>query len=199
MMIALCGTPGTGKTTLSQKLAGKGYRVVDLKELIIEKGIQTESENDEAKDIIVDLDHLEEMLKILELPEYGHLVLDGHLSYLAPFDLCIVLRLNPNEIESRLAKRGYSEEKIRENMEAEAVGSVLIEALQKDGTDLQPPTDNIKISEKVFEFDTTGKDPDEVFNGVNDIISLFVGKRLYELSRYRPGTVDWLEVAAEWY
>jgi len=68
--------------------------------------------------------------------------IEGHLSHRVDLDYCIVLRTRPEVLEKRLKKRGYSEEKIRENVEAEAMDVILSEAYQRT---------------KVYEIDTTEK------------------------------------------
>jgi broad-specificity NMP kinase len=49
-------------------------------------------------------------------------LLDGHLAHYIPVDALIVVRCEPNELGVRLANRGYSEEKIRANVEVEMLG-----------------------------------------------------------------------------
>jgi adenylate kinase len=82
-----------------------------------------------------------------------------------------VLRLAPSELKNRLLARGYSERKIRENLEAEAVDVILSEA--------------VEFCSRVSEIDTTGKSPLEVAELIIKAIT-----REIEL---KPGQVDWLE------
>lgn len=82
----------------------------------------------------------------------------------------IVLRLDPSALRLRLEERGYSQEKIRENLEAEALDVILVEA--------------VELCERVDEIDTTGRSPLEVTNLVSRIIE---GKLVLP-----PGQVDWL-------
>ena len=49
-------------------------------------------------------------------------LLDGHLAHYMPVDALIVVRCEPNELGVRLADRGYSENKIRANVEVEMLG-----------------------------------------------------------------------------
>ena len=58
-------------------------------------------------------------------------------------DQIIVLRCRPDVRRERLAPRGYPEEKIRENLEAEALDVILIE------------TTDAFASEQIYEIDTT--------------------------------------------
>lgn len=75
----------------------------------------------------------------------GHLLpavlKDGELGFLA------VLRCEPMVLKRRLLLRGYDQEKVVENLEAELIGVVLDEALRAFGADL------------VHEYDTTRRRP----------------------------------------
>jgi len=126
-MIIVTGTPATGKTTLAKKIASdKGYRYIDVNSIIEEKGLSTGY--DEARDCkIIDTDRLiEELLKI-----DGDVVIDSHLSHNMPkdkVDRCIVTKCPLPTLKKRLEERGYSEEKIRENLDAEILDVCEVEA-----------------------------------------------------------------------
>ncbi|MCU0630939.1 MAG: AAA family ATPase, partial [Methanoregulaceae archaeon] len=68
---------------------------------------------------------------------------EGHLAHLLPCDRVILLRCRPDILKLRLSKRGYPEEKIRENAEAEALDVILVETLE------------IHPEENIIEIDTT--------------------------------------------
>lgn len=105
-------------------------------------------------------------------------VLEGHLSHLVSPDLAIVLRCNPRLLASRLRGRGWSEQKVRENVEAEAVDVILIEALEE--------------GVPVFEIDTTDRGIEQVGAAILEILA---GKS----EKYQPGHVDWSEEVLHWY
>ena len=70
-------------------------------------------------------------------------VVEGHvLCEIALPAKCVVLRTPPKTVKSRLKKRGYSEQKVKDNVEAEALDYCAIRARQ-----------NYK---NVVEVDTTG-------------------------------------------
>jgi adenylate kinase len=98
------------------------------------------------------------------------IILEGHFSHHFA-DWSIVLRLSPAVLRLRLEARGYSEAKIRENLEAEALDVILVEA--------------VDMCRRVDEIDTTGKSAAQVAERIKDIIE----GRL----RLAPGQVDWLE------
>ncbi|MDK2869853.1 MAG: adenylate kinase [Pyrococcus sp.] len=170
MIIAITGTPGVGKTTVARKLAEKlGCKYVNLRDFALEKGIG-EVKGDELE---VEVD---ELAYFVEKEFKGkNVVLDGHLSHLMPADLVIVLRAHPKTIAERLKERGYSKDKIGENVEAELVDVILIEALDEH--------------ENVIEVDTTGKTPEEVVNEILNLINSGIKRRV--------GIVDWTKVYKE--
>ena len=170
MIIAVTGTPGVGKTTVSKLLARKlGYEYVSLRDYAMERGIG-EMKGDELE---VEVD---ELAYNFERDFAGkNVVADGHLSHLLKADLVVVLRAHPKLVGERLKARGYSEEKIGENVEAELVDVILVEALEEN--------------ENVIEVDTTGKTPEEVVDEILRLIQKGVKRRV--------GIVDWSEVYDE--
>ncbi len=152
MKVALTGTPGTGKTTVAELLREK-YRVVHLNEFT-----EARREYDESRDTyVVDIDYLQK--KVDEVHEDEVLIVEGHYAQDMHVDIAIVLRCHPDELKRRLKSREYSEMKIMENVEAEAMGIITEECL-----DLFP-------EEKVYEVDTTNRSPEEVARAVEEIIS----------------------------
>ncbi|WP_456327705.1 adenylate kinase family protein [Archaeoglobus sp.] len=165
MLIALTGTPGVGKSTVAEILRKRGYRVLHLNELA-ERFNCVIDEEDDCK--VVDVDKLaKEVRKVVR----GLTIVEGHLSHLLNPDLAIVLRCNPLLLKERLERRGWKEEKILENVEAELIDVILVEAL-----------DNV---EEVYEIDTTNLTPEEVANAVEEILKGVKDK-------YKPGRIDWL-------
>jgi adenylate kinase len=162
MRIALTGTPGTGKTTVAGLLP---YRVIDINALV--KGGMNVGSDPERGCLDADMDALKKHLEKIEGQE--PVILEGHFSHHFA-DRCIVLRLAPPLLELRLKARGYSEGKIRENLEAEALDVILVEAAE--------------MCRQVDEIDTTEKSVAEVAGLVTEIIQ----GRLH----LAPGQVDWL-------
>ena len=165
MLIALTGTPGVGKSTTAEILKRRGYKVLSVNELA-ERFDCIIGEDEGCK--IVDVDKLSKKVKDIVK---GLTIVEGHLSHLLNPDLVIVLRCNPLELKRRLESKGWYEEKILENVEAELVDVILIEAL-----------DSVR---EVYEIDTTNLSPEEVANAVEDILK---GKE----EKYKPGKIDWI-------
>ncbi len=105
-------------------------------------------------------------------------ILVGHLSHLLSVDLIIVLRCRPSVLKARLEERGYSEAKVRENVEAEALDVILVEAVETGRT--------------VLEIDTSDRGLDEVVDAVEEILA---GER----EKYAIGHIDWSEEVLGWF
>jgi len=180
MLIGLTGTPGTGKTSVSRFLEEKRHwKVVHLNELIKEKHLYTEI--DEKRDaVIADMELVRKQLEeTINGKENEVTILESHLShYIA--DVVIVLRTYPPELEKRLETRSYSEEKRRENFEAEALDVILVEAFE--------------WCKKVFEVNTTGKSIEEVEQDIERIIDHVLSGSEEEMPEYEPGSIDWIDL-----
>lgn len=163
MRIALTGTPGTGKTTVGRLLP---YSVLDINSLV--KGGMNLGVDPVRGCLDADMDALAKHLNSIDSEET--VMLDGHFAHHFA-DWSIVLRLHPAALRLRLLERGYSEEKIRENLEAEALDIILAEAAL--------------MCSRVDEIDTTEKSPERVAEIVIEIIEGAL--------RLAPGQVDWLE------
>jgi adenylate kinase len=140
MIVALTGTPGTGKTTVSEHL--EDFKVVDLTQFVKEHGI-----GEENSEFEVDIDAMVERLDE-EINEDENIVIEGHLAHHFPADYCVVLRCEPEELEARLSERDYSEGKVRENVQSEILDVILSET--------------IGLQEKIIEIDTTGRKAEDV-------------------------------------
>lgn len=187
MIIALTGTPGTGKTTTAGRIHGQyrdRYRIIDLNRLVLDEGLH--SGKDAVRDsYLVDMEKLEERIQqiITQSSKGMDIILEGHLSHLLPADAVIVLRAKPDVLRERLMRKEYSPQKIQENSDAEALDVILIESVER--------------CQKVFEVDTTDRDPQDVAVSVLSIIeSLKMGETPEE---FLPGKIDWLGHVGENY
>ncbi len=151
--IIITGSVGTGKTTLSRKLAEKlNFEYIDVNKIINKI---SEGYDKKRKSKIVDIDKLNKYLikeisiiknsnkktpiKKFKLNNKNNkikngIVIDSHLSHYLPkkyVDLCVVTKCDLKTLEKRLRKRGYNKEKIRENLDAEIFDICLEEAKEK--------------------------------------------------------------------
>ena len=200
MMVSLSGTPGVGKTTISREMTKSGWRCLDIKDLIIESGAYDQV-IEGSGEILVDEMGLREFLGSMDLPQEEQIIIDGHLSYLAPSDICIVLRTEPGILKERLSERDYSPEKIMENVEAEAVSVILVEAKEMEEERLKGREWTLlpRGCGIVFEVDASNRSVSDLIGPIMKIIEAYRGKRLNELFEYRPGRIDWLEEMVEWF
>jgi adenylate kinase len=137
-VIAVTGTPGTGKTTVARRISRKkGCKYVDVTKLIKENRIY-DSYDRKKKAYDVDTNKLNKFLIKIILSEKAKktkcLVIDSHLSHYLPsryVNLCVVTKADLKKIKKRLEKRGYSAAKVRENLDAEIFDVCLNEAKEE--------------------------------------------------------------------
>ena len=175
-LIAITGTPGTGKTSVSAELRNRGYTVIDINEhlrrhnLLGEKDVPRDTYN-------VDMEALNESLEeYRSIP--GNVLLDSHLAHECDCSRIIVLRCKPSVLAERLRARGYSEAKVRENVQAEVLDVILCEA-----TDSDIP---------VNEIDCTEGTPSDAVDFIERILN-------GETEICLPGSVDWSGELEEWF
>ncbi len=136
-LIAVTGTPGTGKSTIAKKLSlSLDYAYLSGSELV-KKAKLAEKYDKRRKTAVVDASLFTHA--VLKVRDYEvkkgskGLIVDSHLSHFLPpkaVSACIVLTCSLPELAARLAKRGYSRAKIRENLDAEIFDTILIEATE---------------------------------------------------------------------
>lgn len=156
MRVALTGTPGTGKTTVADRIE-TDLEVIHLGELVDDEGLTVTHDPDRRTDV-VDLDRLRRRLE-----DHTGAIFEGHIAHHLEVDRVLVLRCHPDELERRLRSRTVSERSIRENAESEALDIILAEAVDRQGSD------------RVTEIDTTGRSIDAV---VHDIERALAGEGL---------------------
>jgi adenylate kinase len=128
MIIAVSGSVGTGKTTLSKQLAKKlGYRYIDVSD-VIKKHKLNEGYDKAKKCWIVDARKLN---KAIMDEVKGNAVIDSHMSHYLPkkyVDLVIITKCSLKTLANRLKKKKYSKSKIKANLEVEIFDVCLNEA-----------------------------------------------------------------------
>lgn len=176
LVILVTGVPGTGKTTISTLLATElSGEHIELTRLVKDGGLSQGWDQTRAT-VIADIKALRNAIANILENTKSPVIIDGHYSTdVAPRDsvtLAIVLRRAPWVLKEELKTRGYSTRKVRENVEAELLGTCLADALtSQDFT-------------KILEIDTTAETPEET---VRLILAALDG----EVDR-SYGEVDWM-------
>lgn len=129
-IIFISGTPCTGKTTISEVLSEKlNWNLVKINDFAISNNLVLGIDEEKGYKII-DIENLNTSLQNI-ISKEENLIVEGHLSHLCfGADKMIVLRCRPEILEERLSARNYSSSKIRENLEAEAMGVCSAEAYE---------------------------------------------------------------------
>ncbi len=166
MRVAVTGTPGTGKTTATDRLASD-LAVIHLNEVIRAEGL-TSGRDEERGTVVADVDAVASWLAGRE-----DVLFESHLAHRFAADRVVVLRAHPEEIESRLEARGEPPATVAENAESEALDVILSEAVAEHGED------------SVYEVDTTDRSPDAVAAAIEAVVA---GER-----DPAAGTVSFLE------
>lgn len=169
MIIALSGVPGTGKSKVAKLLAKQlDANLIDIKQLIAKHKVPCKTDR-KRKTKIVDPKQLQKTVN-KELVK-GINIIEGILAHLMKADFVIVLRSNPIVLEKRLKKRGWSKAKVKENIQAEILDEIVIEALEKH--------------RKVFEINTSNKTAKNVVKIIEKILN--------KQQKYKAGHIDWSE------
>jgi len=178
---ALTGTPGTGKTTLQRRASEAGWTTVDVSELARAHGAVSGRDEYRCVDE-VDVRKLRSVWRS-ELPRHAktdRVLLVGHLSHFLPCDIIVVLRTSPRVLRQRLEARGYPPAKVQENVEAEAVDVVLLEALEAGAPG------------GVHELDTTSDAPER---SAELLLAVLAGTD----KGHGAGRIDWSGEVLGWY
>ena len=172
MRVAITGTPGTGKTSVSALLRERGHDVLDMTQYIKDNGLR--EEYDAERDTYdVDVERLNDCLA-----DYDNIIFEGHLAHFMDVDSVIVLRCHPDVMKGRLEARGYSEEKVRENIQAEVLDVILFEAVESG-----IPTFSVDTSHGIVE--RTADEIEDVMKG--DVIG------------HMPEDISWAEEMDKWF
>lgn len=175
-ILIITGTPGVGKSSVSELLAPRiDARSISLGALVAKEELHVEVDRKRGT-LVADMKRLRERVEEMIANSVGDIVVEGHyaVDVVRPEDvhLVFVLRRDPQELERVLRERLYGEEKVRENLAAEILDVCLYDAVNRCGVN------------SVCEVDVTGRKVEDV---VEEIVQILDGK-----GECRVGLVDWL-------
>jgi len=129
--LGVTGTPGTGKTTVSRMLGRElGLPVVSLDDMVIGEGL-VKGFDERRGSHIADVDRVTEAApRLVNVDGVYEGLSIIYIEDPSIFDKVVVLRCSPYVLEGRLRSKGFPEEKVRENVEAEILDIVYSEALR---------------------------------------------------------------------
>jgi adenylate kinase len=130
LRVYLTGVPGTGKTTVAERLAQLlALPYFEINTIVLEKGFYLGY--DITRDtVIIDEELLAPHLEMLVTEQSRICLVGGILSLRVPFDLIIVLHCQVPVLRDRLQARNYSSAKIEANIEAEIMNVLYYDALE---------------------------------------------------------------------
>lgn len=170
MIVAITGVAATGKTKTARALAKRmKWKLIRL-DVIAKKKKLYLGYDEKRKSWIVDLKKLKKEIRKSERKN-KNIIIESLYAHFLPADIIIVLRTNPKVLQKRLAKKYTWPTKIKENYEAEMLGLITVEALEK--------------SKRVYEIDTTKATPIKTANIIEKLIS-------DKTKNYKVGKIQWL-------
>ncbi len=177
-IILITGTPCVGKTTTAKTLTAKlDAEYINLTDFAKQHNL-TLGEDTQRCTLIVDDENIQ--LKLAEAIKNSpkqDIIIDGHyaaaVTHQEHMAQVFVLRRNPKELKQFMEKRGYTQTKMWENLQAEIIDVCLGEAVQVHAG-------------RVCELDATGKTTDQV---VEDIIAVLEKRKTCIV-----GAIDWMGV-----
>lgn len=122
-VIAITGSPGTGKTTLSNQLPAERCDRYTVEQIATELGCieHLDGEIVVATPLLAEWEYKGDKIAIIE----------GHLSHHCKVDAILLLRCHPSELNTRLQQReSYGAKKIQQNIEWEMIAGIWSELVE---------------------------------------------------------------------
>ncbi|MCX8187119.1 MAG: AAA family ATPase [Nitrososphaeria archaeon] len=177
--IMVLGVAGVGKTTFGKHLASAlNARFLDVPEFVRERGLYSRY-NRRSQSYIIDLKRVS---IVVGAELRGERAVIASIYAFKPrgveVEVAIILRMRPTELMRILKERGYSLEKIRENVLAELIDQTLYDAMGRFEVD------------KIVQLDVTGRDLPKL---ALDVAEKILGGGVKSLSC----EIDWIKTLEE--
>jgi adenylate kinase len=175
-VILITGTPCVGKTTVATALAAKlQAQYINLTDYAKTNGL-IKGQDPERDTLIIDEEGMQQSLsETIDNSANQTLIIDGHYAAAVIPEQHVaqvfVLRRHPKELKEFMEKRGYSGNKLWENLQAEIIDVSLGEAVEVHAG-------------RVCELDITGKPVEAI---VEDIIAVLEKRKTCFV-----GGIDWM-------
>jgi len=173
MMIIITGTPGTGKTSVTESMKEDfDAEYISINSLLEDYDLNMGIDEKRGYKIVDTEKMIPIVDEIKEETEKDFIIFEGHLAQDYPnANLVIVLRCNPDVLMQRLSTRNWKEAKIHENVSAEILGICTDESYEIYGDNVQ-------------ELDSSDRSVNELKNEIIKIIN-------HEVT-YPVGEIDYL-------
>ena len=177
-VIAISGTPGTGKSAVASLLADQlNTETIELSQVVKDQRFHYGEDPDRGT-LIANLEKLQEHLVGRFRDTKKLFVVIGHFADLVPeyhMKVLVVLRCHPVTLTERLRNRQWPLKKTLENIQAEILGECTYQGLAHHNRS------------KIFEIDTTNSTIEQVVLIIKKILA---GKG----NEYTVGKISWLSV-----
>ncbi len=183
-IIVITGTPGTGKTTIAERLKRKinGAVLIRATDLVNKKRFYSKVDKDGVK--VADIQKLrKEIVGKIKKSDSPIIIIEGHL--VCEFKIkgakVIVLRAHLNTLLKRLRRRGYSLEKIRDNLVSEATDYCGITAAENYGDVYEFLSDDRRTMKYIIALAKGAKQKKQNINLMQELQTLLKRDREYVL------------------
>jgi adenylate kinase len=175
-VILITGTPCVGKTTTAKNLATKlSADYINLTEYAKTNNLILGEDKKRQTTIINEKAMQQKLAETINATDNDNVIIDGHYAATVTSPKIVthvfVLRRNPKELKKLMQKNNFPEPKLNENLSAEILDTILVEALKAQ-------------KGKVCELDITSKSAQHT---VKEILAVINGKK-----KCHSGIVDWL-------
>lgn len=147
------GAVGTGKTTVAKAMSKYfNYKYIDVSKLIKTNNLSDGYDKEKECEIVDELKLSNFLVKLIDSFDGVGLVIDSHMSQYLPYekvDLCVITKCELKVLRDRLNERGYSESKIKDNLEAE-IFNICFEEAKEQGHKILLIDTSHGISKDIF-------------------------------------------------